>query len=121
MTNQLYVQALSDRTHVYHHAACQLVRQLHLEATVTDGVVRWNSNGAVPFMDVVLLAESIGLAVDVAACTAARDAEASTFIAEYRAARANHVPSAEERYEMRAAFGAGTEVVNIITGQKFRT
>lgn len=32
-----------------------------------------------------------------------------------------HVPDAEEMYEMRAAFGEGVEVVNIITGQVTRT
>jgi hypothetical protein len=41
----------------------------------------------------------------------------------YKQARSNRSPEqiAEERYEMRAAFGKGEEVVNIITGERFRT
>lgn len=42
-------------------------------------------------------------------------------LAEYREARKNHTPSAEEMFEMRAAFGPGAEVVDIITGQVYRT
>ena len=41
-------------------------------------------------------------------------------LAEYREARKNHVPSAEEMYEMRAAFGEGSTVVDIITGQVYK-
>jgi hypothetical protein len=39
----------------------------------------------------------------------------------YRQAMANHEPSLEEQFEMRAAFGAGQTVVNVITGKKYRT
>lgn len=44
------------------------------------------------------------------------------FIAQYRAAQANR---SQERYEehmaeMRAAFGPGTEVMNVITGERVR-
>jgi hypothetical protein len=31
---------------------------------------------------------------------------------------ANHVPSSEELFEMRAAFGEGAEVVNVLTGRR---
>ena len=40
------------------------------------------------------------------------------WIAEYREARKNYEPSAEEIFEMVAAFGPGAEVVDAITGQK---
>ncbi len=41
-------------------------------------------------------------------------------IREYRKARENYVPSAEEMYEMQAAFGPGAVVVDVITGQRFQ-
>jgi hypothetical protein len=33
----------------------------------------------------------------------------------------NHVPSDEEMYEMRAAFGPGQKIVNVVTGQEYTT
>lgn len=39
-------------------------------------------------------------------------------IAAYRKAMENHVPSAEEMFEMRAAFGPGATVVNVLTGKR---
>ena len=39
-------------------------------------------------------------------------------LAEYRKAMENYEPSEEELFEMRAAFGPGTTVVNVITGKK---
>lgn len=98
--------------------AQRLAHQLRTEATITDGVVRWNSNNQVPPADIVALAPQIGLPVDVAACTVARDADTAAFLTIYRK-RPHHV-SAEERAEMRAAFGPGTKVVNVITGRVTR-
>lgn len=47
---------------------------------------------------------------------AADDAETAKVIAQIRANDAP--PSAEELFEMRAAFGPGASVVNVITGRK---
>jgi hypothetical protein len=88
----------------------------HLDA---QGVLRWNTNNAVPFRDVC----TIYFGNDVAAinrCQAARDADTAAFCAEYRR-NYNKGPSAEERAEARAAHGEGVELVNVITGTKFRT
>ena len=52
---------------------------------------------------------------------AAYDKYCERVAAEYHAARRNTPVSHEEAYEMRAAFGPGVEVVNVITGRKFRT
>lgn len=40
---------------------------------------------------------------------------------EYHAARADAPVSAEEAFEMRAAFGPGVEVMDVFTGRKHRT
>lgn len=56
--------------------------------------------------------------VNVAATRAAREAENSAFLAEYRAQR--KAPGAEELAEMRAAFGAGATVVDVLTGEKIK-
>ena len=52
---------------------------------------------------------------DKAATTAAREAEVSKELTAYREAKQS--TSAEELAEMRAAFGKGTKVVNILTGE----
>jgi hypothetical protein len=41
-----------------------------------------------------------------------------TVLKDYRKRQRNVKPSNEELSEMRAAFGEGTEVVNIITGRR---
>jgi hypothetical protein len=52
-----------------------------------------------------------------------RDAETAAFVKKYMAAQASRTDEeiAEHNYELRAAFGPGEEVVNIITGKRTRT
>jgi hypothetical protein len=49
------------------------------------------------------------------------DISTDAFMKEYIEQMKDHVPSAEERYELRAAFGEGETVVNVTTGQKYTT
>jgi hypothetical protein len=49
---------------------------------------------------------------------AARETQTSAVIASYRAARAKQGYSALELAEMRAAFGPGETIVDVITGEK---
>jgi dihydropteroate synthase len=49
------------------------------------------------------------------------DEKTKKFIEEYRESMEDYEPDAEHMYEMRAAFGEGVEVVNIITGKKYKT
>ena len=53
---------------------------------------------------------------DVAATNAAREAEVAKDLESYRAKRRPH--SAEELAEMRAAFGPGTKIKDILTGEE---
>lgn len=53
--------------------------------------------------------------VSTEATRTAREAEDAAFLAEYQARRKS--PSAEELAEMRAAFGAGATVVDVLTGE----
>lgn len=83
--------------------------------TIENGVAR-NCIGRVLMSDML---EKLAMVTDkasVEATTAARDKEVSKSLAEYRK---NARPvSEEERMEMQAAFGKGTTVVNILTGEK---
>lgn len=84
-----------------------------------DNVVRWKSNNAVPFDDML---EEQGLtAAQRAVCKAARDRDTGAFIAEYILSQKSRSAEqiAEERFEARASLGAGVAMVNAITGERW--
>ena len=56
--------------------------------------------------------------VNIEATRAARDEETAKVIEAYRASCTG--PREEEMFEMRAAFGTGTTVVDIFTGKKIK-
>lgn len=81
-----------------------------------SGVAR-NRIGRVLMSDMLEKLTYITDAVDAEATTKAREEEVTRSIEEYRK---NARPATEEELEvMRAAFGRGKTVVNIITGQKY--
>lgn len=90
------------------------------EFNLEEGVMFWKSNNRVPPEDMVKLAVDQGFDVDVTMCNEVRDAEMNAFLTEYRKNRANG-PTDEERFEARAAFGSGVELVNAVTGHKWTT
>lgn len=104
------------------HAAEELdkVRAELAEGKITidaEGVAR-NCIGRVLMED---LLEKLCLVTDKVNAEATRealDAEVKASIAEYR--RNYKGPSAEELAEMRAAFGAGATVVDILTGEEIK-
>lgn len=109
----------SPEGHVLHLDEAR--REFETEAHVDDGVVRWNSNDHVPPADCLIVFEMAGCEFDPKKSEAVRKAETRDAINRYRESRRNYVPDAEERFEMRAAFGPGETVVDVITGQKFTT
>lgn len=88
------------------------------KATVTDGIVRWNSNGNVPPADCLDLLAFLGFIseADVAASATVRDGETAAFLAEYR--RNSRPLTGEALAEARAAFGPGEVIVDVISGVK---
>jgi len=96
----------------------RLQESLKTDTYVVDGILCWTScrhqeDRPVP-MHVFKDADVEPPAGQKEAC----DAHTTKALAAYRKAMENHVPSDEEMFEMRAAFGAGTEVVNVITGRR---
>jgi len=88
------------------------------EAYTDDGKVwRWVSNNACCPLDIC---PEYGIPVDVEAQKKAREIDLDRELAEYRKAQKNRKPSAEELFEMRAAFGEGATVVNVITGREIK-
>ena len=113
MTN--YINALDNPTNPYHREATRLADEIRdpVTATLVDGVLRWVSNGRVPPQDIVALGLHLGMAIDEGKCDAGRSVDLSTFLKGY-----NPVVTDEQRHEMRANFGPGATVVNVLTGRK---
>ncbi len=85
-------------------------------AELRDGVWYWLTNGAV--IPHTCWTEA-GLPIPEGQ-EAARAEDVRRSVEEYRETMRNHVPDAEELYEMRAAFGEGAEVVNVLMGKVTR-
>ena len=85
-----------------------------------DGVVRWTSNNRVMPKDCreILSHTAYRDLFSEEASRAAEDAETAASLESYRK---NYTgPSEEEKAEMRAVFGTGTTVCDIITGERIR-
>lgn len=87
-----------------------------------DGqVYRWTSNNRVPPADAI---KSYGIdklpMFHQRTHDIVREEETLAALEEYRERMKDYQPSAEEIHEMRAAFGPGATVVNVITGQRFK-
>lgn len=88
-------------------------------ATVeSDGAIKWNSNGTYLLDDFCEKLEYMGYPFSREATKAKRDAQVAKELADYRA---NYTgPSEEEIAEMRATFGEGEEIVDVITGRTIK-
>jgi len=84
--------------------------------TDKDGIYRWIESDNIIPPDVFEEASIIVTPEH----QAAYDKETAEFLADYRERMKNWKPSEEDLFEMRAAFGEGEEVVNVITGKKIK-
>ena len=81
-----------------------------------NGVAR-NCIGRVLMDDLAEKVEWVTSEINREATAAAREVEVAKSAAAYRESRRRSGYSAEEMNEMRAAFGAGATVVDVLTGQ----
>lgn len=89
------------------------------EVTVdAAGVARWAASGNVVPEDLIEQVAAQVAAVDVEASRAARDEDTRRAVAAYREMRNRHGYSTQERAAIRAAFGPGADVVDVLTGEK---
>ena len=102
-----------------HEEAERLMAQRDNIEVEADGAAKWISSGNYLPADVVEKLTFAGADFFSAKATAAkREAQTAAFLDSYRK---NYTgPSAEERMEMEAAFGKGTTVVNVITGEEIQ-
>ena len=83
-------------------------------------VVYWKSNDDVPPADIVEAMAEVDPTISVEYSAMVRKSQTREAIENYKRARANRTPEqvAEEAFEVRAAFGPGVEVVDVLTGER---
>lgn len=86
---------------------------------IEDGAAKWDTNGSYLMQDImeVLLHSKYADLVNIKHHEAMRDVQATEEINAYKERMKNHVYNEEEMVEMRNAFDAGTEIVNVFTGE----
>jgi len=93
----------------------------YIDETNSDSgpVVRWSSNNRIPFGDMLAeFAHAGWISVQIVENSLAqRQIEDRISLENYR--RNYRGPSEEEQFEMRAAFGSGARVVNVLTGHEY--
>ena len=86
--------------------------------TNANGAAFWNSNGNYLPADCAEILSHTDFPFSLEETAKARKAQTAAFLEDYRK---NYMgPSEEEKAEMRAAFGTGSTVVDIITGKRIR-
>ena len=84
------------------------------------GVAYWASNNHAVPEDIAYMGKYGGLPIDLEMTKELEDRQAEQAIAEYRERMKDHVYTEEELGEMRAEFGAGKVVVDVITGRRIK-
>ena len=83
--------------------------------TTAVGAAYWGSSGNYLPADCAEILTYTDFSFSVEETTKAREAQTAEFIRNY-----HHEVTEEERAEMRAAFGTGTTVVDVISGKKIK-
>ena len=86
--------------------------------TIDENGIARNCIGRTLHDDMLEKVAMVSGKVNVEATRAARDEETAKVIEAYRASYTG--PSEEDLFEMKAAFGTGTKVVDIFTGKKIK-
>ena len=86
--------------------------------TNMNGAAFWNSNGNYLPADCAEILSHTDFPFSLEETAKAREAQTAMQLEAYRKSYTG--PSEEERAEMRAAFGTGSTVVNVITGERIR-
>ena len=83
--------------------------------TAICGGAFWNSNGRYLPAEAAEILSHTDFPFSLSETNRAREAQNAYLLEEYRR---NHKTSEEEKAEMRAAFGTGTTVVDVISGER---
>lgn len=108
-----------EAPHPFKTGADRVANEFDEDAVVdSNGIVRWKSNNSVPPKDILEFWQYLKKDFDYDKSTEVREKESAEFLGNYRKSQANREYTPEELFEMRATFGKGEVVENIITGKK---
>lgn len=96
----------------------KVLDMFHTDVFIENGVVRWISNKNIPPEDILEFWNYIGFDFDYELSKKVAEKETAAAIEDYKKNR--KALSAEELYEMEAAFGEGATVIDVISGQKIK-
>ena len=84
------------------------------------GVIRWKSNKRVPPQEVLDRYKSVNAPFNMEKAIKARKKEQAEMIKEYKESQKQRKRTPEELAEMRATFGEGAVIEDVITGEKIK-
>lgn len=116
-----YIEGITKYSlpHPFRAEAERLANQFDTNTYKQDGVIRWRSNNSVPPEEVLEFWKYIGKRFNMSKAVAARKRECKEILNKYRILN-DHI-NEERMHEIRAAFGPGVDVVDVITGKRTRT
>lgn len=122
MSRNTYIEGMKyDLPHPFRQDSERLAAQFYSD-TYKDSnyVLRWKSNDRVPPQEVLDFWKYIGKRFNMSKSITARNRESKRSIEQYKKSMRNHKYSEEELSEMRAVYGKGEVIVDIITGEKIK-
>lgn len=122
MRGNTYIEGMQyELPHPFRRDAERLAAQFDTD-TYKDSnyVLRWKSNDRVPPQEVLDFWKFIGKRFNMSKSVAAREREDKQSIEQYKKRMENYKHSDEELSEMRAVYGKGTVIVDVITGKKIK-
>ena len=93
-----------------------LENALREDSEIRNGVLYWKKSGNIAPNDTAENAITLGYKIDMKKHRKARDEYVDKSLEEYR--KNWQQPSEEELFEMRAAFGTNTTIVDVISGKR---
>lgn len=114
-----YIKGLSfPVTHPFYKDSKRAEEKFHIDAYVKDGIVRWISNNKVPPSELLEFWKHLGKDFDYLKSMETSENETLEFIREYVKQKKDEAVTDEERFELEAAFGKGTTVIDVFTGKE---
>lgn len=111
-----YIEGLRyPENHPFRSDAERLLNGFHTDINIKDGIIRWKSNDNIPPKEILEFWKYIGFAFNYNDCITLQERETQAFLNNYSQNRKSQ--SEGELDEMRAAFGSGKKIIDVVTGK----
>lgn len=118
MSRNQHIEALKgNRKEPFISIAKEHVADFDSKIYVEEGIVRWKNNHRVPPVELLALWQYVEKEFDFDKSVTIQKEETKRFLGDYAVKSKHRALSNEELYEMMAAHGKGTRVVDIASGR----